>query len=58
MRRPPPTGAPICEPRSQTCEGSVENMLEKGGTADELAAIRDRLAALEPRLPAQAEETR
>ena len=38
--------------------GSVESMLEKGGTADELAAIRDRLAALEPRLPAQAEETR
>jgi hypothetical protein len=35
--------------------GSVESMLEKGGTADELAAIRDRLAALEPRLPAQAE---
>jgi len=38
--------------------GSVESMLEKGGTADELAAIRDRLAALEPRLPAHAEETR
>ena len=38
--------------------GSVENMLEKGGTAEELAAIRDRLAALEPRLPAQAGETR
>ena len=38
--------------------GSVENMLEKGGTADELAAIRDRLAALEPRLPAPAEGTR
>ena len=38
--------------------GSVESMLEKGGTADELAAIRDRLAALEPRLPAQAEEAR
>ena len=38
--------------------GSVESMLEKGGTADELAAIRDRLAALEPRLPAPAEGTR
>lgn len=38
--------------------GSIESMLEKGGTADELAAIRDRLAALEPRLAAQAEETR
>ena len=38
--------------------GSVESMLEKGGTADELAAIRDRLAALEPRLPAPAEEAR
>ena len=38
--------------------GSVESMLENGGTADELAAIRDRLAALEPRLPAQAEEAR
>ena len=35
--------------------GSVESMLEKGGTAVELVAIRDRLAALEPRLPAQAE---
>ena len=38
--------------------GSVESMLEKGGTAVELVAIRDRLAALEPRLPAQAEEAR
>jgi predicted membrane metal-binding protein len=30
--------------------GNVERMLAKGGTPEELAAIRDQLAALEPRI--------
>ena len=50
MRRPPPIGAHDLRAEVADLRGSVESMLEKGGTADELAAIRDRLAALEPRL--------
>jgi CBS domain containing-hemolysin-like protein len=34
--------------------GNVEQMLVKGGTPQELAALRDQLAALEPRIVAQA----
>jgi Protein of unknown function (DUF3302) len=33
--------------------GNVERMLAKGGTPEELAAIRDQLAALEPRIATQ-----
>ena len=33
--------------------GNVERMLVKGGTPQELAAIRDQLAALEPRIATQ-----
>ena len=34
--------------------GNVEHMLAQGGTPQELAAVRDRLAALEPQLAAHA----
>jgi hypothetical protein len=34
--------------------GNVESMLATGGTPQELVAIRDRLAALEPQLAAHA----
>ena len=38
--------------------GELEKIVARGGGPEELSSIRDRLAALEPRLAAKAEEAR
>ena len=52
-RGPPPIRAPICRADVADLRGNVERMLANGGTPAELTAIRDQLAALEPRIAAR-----
>ena len=55
-----PAGAPADDPTLEVARvrADLERLIAQGGAPAELAAIRDRLAALEPRLTARAEEAR
>jgi CBS domain containing-hemolysin-like protein len=57
---PPPEGAEAGDLRTDVgrLRADLEKLVSRGGAPAELTEIRDRLAALEPRLAAKAEEAR